>query len=284
MIAFYGMGLLGSNFVRALRERGEDVHVWNRTASRAKALEDAGAVAFEDPAEAARGAERIHIVVSDDAAVDDVLEKARPGFAEGVVIVDHTTTSPAGAAERVGRWSGRGHPFQHAPVFMGPMNAREGSGFMLASGDRKLFDSLEAELAKMTGQLVYVGPQPERAAAFKLLGNLFLLAMTTGVIDMLSLAKSLGVAARDALSLFDWFNPGASLPARAARVLEGDFSNPSWELAMARKDARLMVEAAAGAGIDLAVIPGIAAEMDRWIAKGHAHDDWTVMAKDALAR
>jgi 3-hydroxyisobutyrate dehydrogenase len=282
MIAFYGMGLLGSNFVRALRERGETVHVWNRTGSRAKALEADGAMAFGDPAEAARGAERIHITLSDDTAVDEVLERARPGFDEGVVIVDHTTTSPAGTMERARRWADRGIAFQHAPVFMGPMNARHGTGYMLASGDRDLFDALEPDLAQMTGQLVWLGTRPDRAAAFKLMGNLFLLSMTTGVMDMLSLAKALEIDAKEAVSLFDWFNPGASLPARAARVLEADFHHPSWTLAMARKDARLMMEAAAGADIDLAVIPGVAAEMDRWIDKGHAEDDWTVMAKDAL--
>ena len=48
---------------------------------------------------------------------------------------------------------------------------------------------------------------------------------------------------------------------------------------MARKDARLMLEAAGGT---LAVLPALAAEMDRWIAKGHAHDDWTVIGKDAV--
>jgi 3-hydroxyisobutyrate dehydrogenase len=282
MIAFYGMGLLGSNFVRALRERGETVHVWNRTSARAKALEADGAVAFEDPAEAARGAERIHLTLSDDDAVDNVLERARPGFDDGVVIVDHTTTSPAGTAERVRRWADRGIAFQHAPVFMGPMNARHGTGYMLASGDRGLFDALEPELTNMTGKVVWLGTRPDGAAAFKLLGNLFLLSMTTGVIDMLSLAKALEIDPAEALSLFDWFNPGASLPARAARVLEGDFAHPSWELAMARKDARLMMEAGARADVALAVIPAIAAEMDRWIAKGHSHDDWTVMAKDAL--
>jgi len=282
MIAFYGMGLLGSNFVRALRERGEEVHVWNRTASKAKALEAVGAVAFDDPAEAARGAHRIHLTLSDDAAVDDVLERARPGFADTIAIVDHTTTSPAGTAERVQRWADRGIAFQHAPVFMGPMNARHGTGYMLAAGDRALFDTLEPELVKMTGKVVWLGSRPDRAAAFKLMGNLFLLSMTTGVIDMLSLAKALEIDPTEAVSLFDWFNPGASLPARAARVLEADFANPSWELAMARKDARLMMEAGARADIDLAVIPAIAAEMDRWISKGHAHDDWTVMAKDAL--
>lgn len=282
MIAFYGMGLLGSNFVRALLERGETVHVWNRTASKAAALEADGAVAFEDPAEAARGATRVHLTLSDDAAVDDVLERASGGFDGGVVVVDHTTTSPSGAVERVHRWEARGIQYQHAPVFMGPQNAREASGFMLASGDRARFDALEPDLAKMTGRLVYVGPRPDRAAAFKLMGNLFLLAMVTGVVDMLTLARAMDIDAAEAVSLFDWFNPGATLSARAGRILDGDFGHPSWTLAMARKDARLMLEAAIRGDASLAVIPAVAREMDRWIGKGHAQDDWTVMAKNAV--
>ena len=283
MIAFYGMGLLGSNFVRALLERGETVHVWNRTAERARALQPDGAVSFDDPAEAARGADRVHLTLSDDAAVDEVLERARGGFDAGVTIVDHTTTSRAGAAERTRRWAERGVVYQHAPVFMGPGNAREGTGFMLASGARARFDALEPELARMTGKVVYLGPEPDRAAAFKLMGNLFLLTMTTGLVEMLSLAKAMGVDAAEAASLFDWLNFGASVPARIGRILEADFVHPSWELAMARKDARLMLEEAGAAEVPLAVIPAIAREMDRWIEKGHAHDDWTVIAKDALA-
>lgn len=282
MIAFYGMGLLGSNFTRALLERGEEVHVWNRTASRAEALEGDGAVAFEDPAEAARGATRIHLTLSDDDAVDDVLEQARPGMAHDAVIVDHTTTSPTGTAERVRRWDERGIAFLHAPVFMGPGNAREGTGVMLASGDRGRFERVEPELAKMTGQVRYLGAQPERAAAFKLMGNLFLLSMTTGFIDLLNLAKAMEIDPGDAAGLFDWLNFGATAPARIKRILEGGFGDPSWTLAMARKDARLMMEEAERGSMRLAAIPAIAQEMDRRIAQGHAEDDWTVMAKDAL--
>src|SRR4051812_7719357 len=98
MIAFFGTGMLGSGFVRAWRRRGEIVAVWNRTHARAQALEQFGAKAFPDPAEAARGAARIHLSLSDDAAVDEVLERARPGFDKGVVIVDHSTTSASGTA------------------------------------------------------------------------------------------------------------------------------------------------------------------------------------------
>lgn len=282
MIAFLGMGLLGSNFVRALRRRGEEVQVWNRSPERAKALESTGATAFAQAADAVRGASRVHIVVSDDSAVDQVLESARPGFTKDVVIVDHTTTSPGGALARTKLWQERGIAYQHAPVFMGPINALESTGVMLISGERSRYERLQPELSKMTGKLVYLGPEPERAAKFKLLGNGFLMFLTAGFADFFALAKSMGISSQDAATLFQSFNPGMTLPARLERVLSGNFSNPSWELGMARKDARLMLEAADQAGITLAVLPMIAQVMDSFIARGHEHDDWTVIAKDNL--
>jgi 3-hydroxyisobutyrate dehydrogenase len=237
----------------------------------------------DSPAKAASGAQRIHLTLSDDAAVDQVLESARPGMAPAVILVDHTTTSPEGTRMRAARWAERGIAFQHAPVFMGPQNALDGTGVMLASGDRARFDRLEPELSKMTGKLVYLGEAPERAAAFKLLGNSFLMFMTAGFADFFALAKALGVPAAEAGTLFRFFNPGATLQMRLDRVLGGDFAHPSWELAMARKDARLMMEAAARGEQSLAVLPAIAETMDRFIARGHGHDDWTVIAKDGLA-
>jgi len=282
MIAFLGMGLLGSNFVRALRQRGESVQVWSRNAKRARALAETGAVVCDSPEAAAHGARRIHLALSDDAAVDEVLERTRPGFEKDVVVVDHTTTSPTGTRARAQRWAERGVAFQHAPVFMGPQNALEATGVMMASGERDRFDRLEPELAKMTGRLVYLGTEPERAASFKLLGNSFLMFMTAGFADFLTLARALNVPAREAASLFKFFNPGVSAPARLERVLGAKFEDPSWELVMARKDARLMIEAVAQTGGSLAVLPAIAETMDRFIARGHSHDDWTVIAKDAL--
>jgi 3-hydroxyisobutyrate dehydrogenase len=284
MIAFFGMGLLGSNFVRALRSRGEDVHVWNRSPDKATALEADGARAFADPAEAARGAGRVHLTLPDDAVVDDVLERARPGFTASTVIVDHSTTSTQGALARIARWRERGITFVHAPVFMGPQNARESTGIMMVSGPRSVVTSLQPVLAPMTGKLVDLGERPDAATAFKLLGNLFLICMTTGLAEMLALAKALDVPAAQAASLFDAFNPGMTIGSRIKRMVDASFADPSWELAMARKDARLMMEAASAAGVPLAVLPAIAARMDAVIAQGHAEDDWTVIAKDAVAR
>ncbi len=284
MITFLGTGLLGSSFARALINRGETVHVWNRSPDKAQALAEYGAVPFDDPADAVRGASHVHITLSEDAAVDDVLERARAGFADNARIVDHTTTSPPLTGERVKRWDTRHVAFMHAPVFMGPPNALAATGVMMASGDRARFDALEPHLSAMTGKLVYVGSDPARAAAMKLLGNHFLVVMGAGLIDTLALAKAMGVPQDEVANLFDFFNPGTMIPARLARIRAADYDNPSWNLAMARKDVRLMTLAAEAGGVTLEALPGIAAAMDAWVAKGRAADDWTVIGTDALER
>ncbi len=274
MIAVLGTGLLGTGFSRALLAKGETVHVWNRTPGKARAID--GAVAFDDPAEAVRGASRVHVVVSDDAAVDSVLAR----LPAGLHVYDHSTTSTAGARERTARTD---LVYLHAPVFMGPQNARDSTGLMLISGDRARVAAAQPLLAPMTGKLVDLGERVDAAACFKLMGNLFLMAFTAGIADMLGLAKAMGVPAAEAASLFDHFNPATSIGARAKRMIDGAFEPPSWELAMARKDARLIEGEARLAGVDLALAPAIAARMDRYLGEGLGNLDWTVIARDFVA-
>lgn len=277
MIAILGMGLLGSNFARALMKKGERVHVWNRTFARAQALEAEGAKAFADAAEAVRGADRVHIVVSDDAAVDAVLAAAR--LPADLLVIDHTTTSTAGARTRTAR---RDLTYVHAPVFMGPQSALESTGLMLLSGERARVERVTPLLAPMTGKVVDFGDRPDAAAAFKLMGNTFLMAFTAGISDMLGLAKACGIGASEAAGLFEHFNPGTLTLARARRMAGGEFGQPSWELAMARKDARLVEGETRAANVTLTLLPAIAQKMDAMIERGHAHDDWTVIAKDSI--
>jgi 3-hydroxyisobutyrate dehydrogenase len=273
------MGLLGSNFVQALIKKGEKVQVWNRTASRAKALEAFGAKAFGQVKDAVGGADRIHLTLKDDASVNAVLEEAMAGFKPGVIIIDHTTTSSEGAAERTELWKKRGYTYLHAPVFMGPPNALESSGYMLVSGDQSLIKKLEPELSRMTGKLINFGEAPNTAAGIKLVGNLFLISLTAGISDALSLAKTLNIPAKEVSGLFDSWNPGNLVPARIKKILEDDFSQPSWELSMARKDAGLMLAEAEKAGRPLTIVPSIAALMDQWIAKGNGNQDWLIIGR-----
>jgi len=281
--AFLGMGLLGSNFVKAMLQKGDSVQVWNRTASKAKALEEYGAKAFNNVDEAVAGAGIIHVTLKDDASVDEVLATAAKEFQQEAIIIDHTTTSVKGAIQRTAYWKSKGLTYLHAPVFMGPANALEGSGFMLVSGDQSIIEKYEPALSAMTGKLLNFGAEDGKAAGIKLSGNLFLLSLTAGLADALALAKVHSVQPEDLLYLFNNWNPGAMVPARLKRIMSNKFDEPSWELNMARKDAGLMLSAAGDANTNLTVIPSIAAVMDEWIAKGHGNDDWSVIAKDSLS-
>lgn len=278
MIAILGTGLLGSGFTRALRKQGHEVHVWNRTAQKARALADTGAIPFDDAAEAVRGAERIHVLVSDDAAVDAVLDAAK--LAAGALVFDHSTTSTAGARERTERWRDRGVTYLHAPVFMGPQNAAESTGLILVSGDREVVARATPMLRPMTGKLVDLGERVDAAAAYKLLGNLFLMALAAGFMDMLALGRAMGLQPGDVGALFEHFNPGAQVPARFKRLTDAGYEQPSWELAMARKDARLMQHEMGSHALEM--LPVVVARMDAAIAAGDGHLDWTVIARDLL--
>ena len=278
-IAFFGTGLMGSGFVRRLRATGHEVNVWNRSAAKARALETDGARAFDDPAAALAGVERIHLSLSDDASVDAVLEPLAAAIPKAVWIVDHTTTAVTPTAERIARWDARGRTFVHAPVFMGPANALEGTGLMLVSGERARHDTLLPELQQMTGNVVYLGEGPERAAAFKLFGNMTLIGIMGVLGDVNRLAHAVGIPTKEAFSLFKHFNPGQFLPARAARIESGEFTSPSFEVSMARKDVRLMIEEAQRGGVDLFVMPGVAAMFDAAIARGEGALDAAAAAR-----
>jgi 3-hydroxyisobutyrate dehydrogenase len=272
---------MGAGFVEAMRRRGEDVVVWNRTPEKAKALERFGAVAVGDAREAARGARRVHIMLADDAAVDGLLGALELAFDPLAIVIDHSTVAPAATAQRFERMRERGVAFLHAPVFMSPQAARDGTGVMLAAGAADVFAQVESELAAMTGHLWYVGEQSDKAAAYKLFGNEMLFFIVAGLADMYGIARSVGMEPSEAFELFAHFKPGPAIDYRGKKMAEGDFRS-SFDLSMARKDVRLMLETAGAAGVALHVLPAIAARMDKVIGHGYGAEDLAVLGYDRL--
>jgi 3-hydroxyisobutyrate dehydrogenase len=90
-VAFLGTGLMGAALAEAAAKRGDRVTAWNRTASKAKALEAFGVRVVDSVPAAVASAERVHIVLTDDGVVDAVLEAAGDALRASLV-VDHSTT------------------------------------------------------------------------------------------------------------------------------------------------------------------------------------------------
>lgn len=279
-VAFLGTGLLGAAMVEAACARGEQVVVWNRSHEKATPLERFGARVVATAGEAVREASRVHLVLKDDEVVDEVLGACGERL-KGSLILDHTTTGPAGTRSRAADLAEQGIEFLHAPVFMTPNMARKTEGIILASGPTATYAKAKDALEKMTGKVEYLGERSDLAAAYKLFGNAMIFTVTAGLADVFALGRSLEIEPKDVLKLFDFFNPAGGVKSRAEAMANGNFK-PSFELTMARKDARLMVEAGQLGEVPLSLLPVIAAWMDRLIGAGFGREDYSALAREAV--
>jgi 3-hydroxyisobutyrate dehydrogenase len=278
-IAFLGTGLLGSAFVEASLKRGNNVTVWNRSIEKARALEAFGARVAQTPAEAVKGAKYVHLVLKDDPVVEAVIASLRPGLDATTIIIDHSTTQPKSTAERAKRLNAEGVRYLHCPVFIGPAAARQAQGTILASGPRALFDDVKDYLAPAAAKVEYLGERADLAAVMKLCGNAFIIGLNGLVSDVFAVATGADVASTQALKILELFNPGAIINGRGKNMIARDYV-PTFELVMARKDVRLMLETAGDQR--MSVLPCVASRMDALIEAGHAADDLAVMGKDAI--
>jgi 3-hydroxyisobutyrate dehydrogenase len=278
-IAFLGTGLLGSALAEAAANRGDQITAWNRTADKARALEQFGVTVAATPADAVRGAQRVHLVLKDDAVVEEVIAALRPGLDPATIIVDHTTNQPALTAERAKRLNAEGVRYIHCPVFIGPAAARQGQGTILASGPKALFDEIHDALSRMAERVEYFGERPDLAAVYKLCGNGFIIGIAAVVADVLAVAAGAHVPGEDALKVVEYFNPAGVITGRGRSMIAKKFA-PSFELAMARKDVRLMIETAAKR--PLSALPGLAARMDALIAAGYGDSDLAVIGSASV--
>lgn len=280
-IAFLGTGLLGGALAQAAAQRGDSVTAWNRSPEKVQALAQFGVKAAATPAQAVRGASRVHLILKDDAVVEEVIASARPGLSPGAILIDHTTTLPTFTGARAARLRSEGLKYLHCPVFMGPPAARNAQGSMMVAGPKELFDSVKADLARMTGRLEYMGERSDLAAVNKLFGNALILGISAVVADILTMAQASAVDAEAAIRLLGLLDLNALVAGRGANMAKGNFT-PSFELVMARKDVRLMLETAGDR--PMAALPAVAARMDQLIAAGHGAQDAGVLAIDALQR
>lgn len=278
-IAFLGTGLLGSALAEAAAKRGDQVTVWNRTIEKARTLEQFGIRVAPTPADAVRGADRVHLVLKDDAVVEDVVAAARPGLTAESILVDHTTTLPARTAARAERLTAEGVNYLHCPVFIGPAAARAGSGTILVSGPRPLYDRVHDALARMAQRVEYFGERPDLAAAYKLCGNVLIVGVSAVAADFFAVAAGAELSPADAIRLRDIVNPPI-LSARAENMVAGKFAS-SFELTMVRKDVGLMLETAGSR--PLATLPAIASRVDALISRGHGANDLAVIGVDSVS-
>jgi 3-hydroxyisobutyrate dehydrogenase/2-hydroxy-3-oxopropionate reductase len=244
---------MGGRIAGRLLDAEHDVVVWNRNAARAEPLRARGAVAARNPAEAARQAEAVITMVTGPEALTEVTEGPEgvaAGAATGTTVIQMSTVGRA-STQRLAEALPDGVQLLDAPVLGSRDEAETGKLKIFAGGPPELVERWTPVLSAL-GSVLPVGPVGAGTAA-KLVVNTTLVGVIAVLGEALALADGLGLSRSSAFELLG-VTALASQAERRREAFESDDYPPRFSLSLARKDADLILEAAAASGLDLRLV------------------------------
>jgi 3-hydroxyisobutyrate dehydrogenase-like beta-hydroxyacid dehydrogenase len=281
-VAVVGLGAMGSRIARRFLEAGHELTVWNRDAAKAEPLVAAGASAAQTPAEAARQAEAVVTMVADPealAAVTEGPDGAAAGLLRGSVLVQMSTVGPR-SLERLAAVVPE-PSLLDAPVLGSIGEVEAGSLRIFAGGQAELLERW-TPLLEMLGTVLHLGPVGAGTAA-KLVANSTLVGVVGLLGEALALGTALGLPAEVAFDVLEATPLGEQAKRRRPAFESGEYP-PRFSLSLARKDADLILDAAAQRELDLR----LATAAWEWLAdaerSGRGADDYSAVLAEIVSR
>ncbi len=262
-IAFLGTGIMGAPMARNLARAGHEVRAFNRTAAKAEGL---GATVAGSAAEAVAGADVVITMLADGPTVDAVMEGVELTAEQ---VWWQCSTVGVEWIERLAQRTPAA--FVDGPVMGTRLPAEQGALTVLAAGAGR--ERLGEVFEPVAAKVIDLGDEVGAGTRMKLVGNAWVLALVEGLAETIALSEGLGVDPRKFLDMIE----GGAMYAPYARMkgtamIERAFE-PSFPLALAAKDAGLMVEAARAAGLDLPLHQLIRDQMGKAVDAGHGESD-----------
>ncbi len=267
---------MGRSMAGHLLAAGHEVHVYNRTKTKADDLVAHGALWEESPAEIAKKCDVVFTIVGfpKDVEATYLGENGLVANAkEGALLVDMTTSSPSVARKIYEAGKKRGLGILDAPVTGGDKGAREATLTIFAGGDREDFEAALPYFKLMGRTIKLMGKAGDGQNAK--LGNQIAIAGTmTGMCEAIVFAKSCGLDLDEFLKAVGGGSAATwSLANYGPRILKGDFE-PGFFIKHYIKDMKLAEEAAEAMELDLPALT-LTRELYEELAEGGFGDKGT---------
>jgi 3-hydroxyisobutyrate dehydrogenase-like beta-hydroxyacid dehydrogenase len=252
-VGLIGLGLMGKPMGMNLLKAGFPLTVWNRTASRADELVAAGAKLAPSPRELGANSEIVLSIVSDPAALEEVLwgqKGAMQGFQRGGIYVDSSTVSPTLARKVASACEERGVRFLDAPVTGGDWGAKKGELVFMVGGDAATLTEIEPVLRVLGKKWFQLGPNGA-GQIIKLAMNLILALQVDALAEALALVTAAGLQGEKLVEVMQSSMARSGvLDIKSQNLLKGDYT-PSFPLRLMHKDMRLALELAQQTHVEL---------------------------------
>jgi 3-hydroxyisobutyrate dehydrogenase len=200
------------------------------------------------------------------------MEQARGELGDHTVWLQQSTVGVEGSERLAALAADLGVTYVDAPVLGTRKPAEDGALVVLASGPADSRARIDPVLEAIGSRTIWVG-EAGGGSRLKLAANAWVFTVVEGIAESLTLTRRLGLDP----ALFLEAVQGGALDApyvqlKGKAMLAGSF-DPAFALAGALKDADLILAAAAGAGADLAVLPGVREHFQRAVDAGHGDKD-----------
>jgi 3-hydroxyisobutyrate dehydrogenase-like beta-hydroxyacid dehydrogenase len=237
---------MGSAIARLLLKAGEDLTVWNRTASRAEALRRDGAKVAASPNDAVAGTDVVFTMLMNDASLDAVLfaDKAIDRLGRGAIHVSMSTLSVACSKKLTEEHAKRGQHFVAAPVFGRPHIAEAGKLWIAVGGAHESVEKVRPLLEKCSRGITFVGEHPWSAHGLKLGGNFLITAMIASLSEAFVYADAMGVEPTTFLNMVNQALFQSPFYEMYGKIMLNPPETPGATMAVGEKDTRLYREAA----------------------------------------
>jgi 3-hydroxyisobutyrate dehydrogenase len=189
-LGFIGLGTMGEPMALNLTRARHPLTVWNRSPQKCVPLRDAGATIVDSVADVFRGSDVVFLMLIDSAAIDHVLRRGTPSFAEmlsGRTVVNMSSVEPDYSCGLEKDTKDVGGRFVEAPVSGSRVPAESGQLVAMVAGDQSVVADVSPLLRPMCHEVVFCGSAGS-ALRMKLAVNIFMLGLATGLAEAVHFA------------------------------------------------------------------------------------------------
>jgi 3-hydroxyisobutyrate dehydrogenase-like beta-hydroxyacid dehydrogenase len=226
-LGFIGLGSMGSRIAARLLAAGNQVHAWNRTPGKVTG----GLVEQGSPADVARGADVVFSIVTDTAAVQEVVSGPNgllEGLRPGAVVVEMSTIDPAVSASLAKDVAAAGGFLLDAPVSGSVATLEAGQLSIMVGGDEAAYERVRPLLLQIGPKVMRIGDNGQ-ALLVKLAINNTLVAEMVAFCENVAMAEKGGVRREVAVdALLQSVISSPMLQYRGPFILEGNMPAEAW--------------------------------------------------------
>lgn len=280
IIAFIGLGQMGSPMSLNLLKGGHTLQVFDVSTAAVETLAAAGARACATPAEAAAGAEFLITMLPNGDLVRNVLmgeNGAVSTLPKTALVIDMSTVHPLHTDQLIADMSRRGYEMMDVPVGRTSDQAVTGSLLLLAGGTEAQIERARPVLMLMGNELVVAGG-PGMGIRVKMVNNYMSIALNALSAEAATLCEALGLDFDVALTVMKGTpaNKGHFTTTWPNKVLKGDLS-PAFMIDHAHKDIGLALDVANHLHATLPMGAAARETYNQARADGRGKQDWTAV-------